>query len=81
MMSIPMPEKRSEAEFATFFIKLHANQEEWRRRADVAQAQAAHAHAHAHARLLHIAETSDTGQAGAVVKFFGSHLQRALLPL
>ena len=77
MMSIPMPEKRSEPEFAAFFLKLHANQDEWRRRAVVAQAKAAHAYA----RLMHIAETSDTGQAGAVVKFFGSHLQRALLPV
>lgn len=67
-MSIPMPKKRSEAEVAAVFAKLHAEQEEWQRRAAVAQAQAAQAFA----RLLHIAETSDTGQASRVALFLAA---------
>jgi hypothetical protein len=67
-MSTPMPEKRSEAEVAAFFAKLHADQEEWQRRAAVVQAQAAQAYA----RLLKIAETSDTGQASSVALFLAA---------
>lgn len=67
-MSIPMPEKRSDAEVTAFIARRHAEQEEWQRRAAVAQGQAAQAYA----RLLHIAETSDTGQASRVALFLAA---------
>ena len=68
MMSIPMPEKRSDAEVSAFIAKRHAEQEEWQRRAAAAQGQAAQAYA----RLLHIAETRDTGQASRVALFLAA---------
>ena len=48
--------------------QLQINEAEWQRRANEVQAQAAHAYA----RLLGIAETSETGQAGRVAKFVAS---------
>jgi sulfite reductase alpha subunit-like flavoprotein len=67
-MTQPKPRVPPEIDLEAIFLQRRAEQEEWQRRAVEAQAQAAHAYA----RLLGIAETSDTGQAGRVAQFVAS---------
>jgi len=64
----PVPTPRTAAEPAAIIAKLQRDEAEWQRRAAEVQAQAAHAFA----RLLVIAETSETGQAGRVARFVAS---------
>lgn len=67
-MTQPKPRVAPDIDLQAIFAKQHAAEEEWQRRAVAVQAQAAHAYA----RLLDIAETSDTGQAGRIAKFLAS---------
>lgn len=67
-MSLPEPMKAPSIDHDAFMAKRRADDEEWLRRANAAQAQAAHAYA----RLLKIAEESDTGQARKIALFIAA---------
>ena len=68
--------KQTDTNADALFAQLRLDEESWARRAAEVQPKAAQAFA----RLLTIAETSDTGQAGRVARFIASSFNGAAHP-
>ena len=70
------PRRQADTNAEALFAQLRLDEESWARRAAEVQPKAAQAFA----RLLTIAETSDTGQAGRVARFIASSFNGAAHP-